>query len=222
MASIRSIIANNNATFYNYRTGARTNVWPRMIVFAALAPPLAFLLTDKLTDFVNSINTVASILLGFGFSVLFYIASGKDEESFSSSSLEQQNRSRRVNQLSRELFHNVSYFVMTASAALAFAMIVIAPEAQGDWFSKNAIPILLKITPKASDYLWWFGLSIRSVFFFLIIEAAFTFARIVGRVNFLFEEKLTNTGANDSQLPIMNAPSVKARKSSSAPEDQTR
>ncbi|TIX89280.1 hypothetical protein [Rhizobium sp. P44RR-XXIV] len=194
MASIRSIIANNNATFYNYRTGSRIRVWPRMLLFAAVSPPLAFLLTDKLTDFINSINTVASILLGFGFSVLFYIASSREDQSPSTASLEQKNRAHRVNELSRELFHNVSYFVMTASAGLAFAMIVIAPEAQGDWFTKQALPYLEKLTSRAPDYLWWLSLVIRSLFFFLIIEAAYTFARIVGRVNFLFEEKLTDGG----------------------------
>ena len=199
MVSIRSIIANNNATFYNYRTGGRIRVWPRIILFAALSAPLAFLLTDKLTDFINAINTVASILLGFGFSVLFYIASGKEDQSSPNSSLEQKNRARRVNALSKELFHNVSYFVMSASAGLAFAMVVIAPEAQGEWFTKNALPYLTKITPSATDYLWWTSLAIRSVFFFLIIEAGYTFARIVGRVNFLFEEKLANASANDSE-----------------------
>lgn len=192
MASIRSIITNNNATFYNYRTGERLRVWPRMVLFIVVSPTLAFLLTDKLTDFINSINTVASILLGFGFSVLFYIASSKDDEVSPNSSLEQKGRARRVNALSRELFHNVSYFVMTASAGLAFAMIVIAPEAQGEWFTKQALPLLGKATPKAADYLWWVSLAIRSVFFFLIIEAGYTFGRIVGRVNFLFEEKLSS------------------------------
>jgi hypothetical protein len=165
-------------------------------LFAILSPPLAFLLTEELTDFINSINTVASILLGFGFSVLFYIASSKEDQSPPDSSLEQKNRARRMNTLSRELFHNVSYFVMTASAGLAFAMIVIAPNSQGDWFEESALPYLNTLNPKASEYLWWVGLGIRSIFFFLIIEAGYTFARIVGRVNFLFEEKLSGTDSN--------------------------
>ncbi|WEJ11170.1 hypothetical protein [Sinorhizobium prairiense] len=197
MASVRSIIANNNATFYNYRTGGRIRVWPRILLFIALSPLLSFLLTDKLTDFINSINTVASILLGFGFSVLFYIASSREDHSSPTSSLEQKNRARRVNALSKELFHNVSYFVMTASAGLAFAMAVIAPEAQGEWFTKHALPLLAKITSSASDYLWWASLCVRSVFFFLMIEAGYTFGRIVGRVNFLFEEKLAGGNVND-------------------------
>lgn len=192
MASIASIIANNNSTFYNYRTGGKNRVWPRMLLFLIISPPLAFILTDKLTDFINSINTVASILLGFGFSVLFYIASGKETQSSPNASLEQKNRDRRVNALSKELFHNVSYFVMTASAGLALAVIVIAPEAQGEWFTKQALPYLTTLNPKAEEYLWWAGISIRSMFFFLIIEAGYTFARIVGRVNFLFEEKLAD------------------------------
>ncbi|MBB4444103.1 MULTISPECIES: hypothetical protein [Rhizobium] len=190
MASIRSIIANNNSTFYDYRTKHRRHIWPRMTLFVLVSPALAFILTKNLTDFINSINTVASILLGFGFSVLFYIASGKDDQIAPDFSLEKKNRLLRVNALSKELFHNVSYFVMTASAGLAFAMIVIAPEAQGEWLSKQALPHLEKITPDAADYLWWVSLTVRSVFFFLIIEAGYTFARVVGRVNFLFEEKL--------------------------------
>lgn len=191
MASISSIIANNNATFYNYRTGGRFRIWPRIALFILISPPLAFLLTNNLTDFINSINTVLSILLGFCFSVLFYIASSKEDQISPQASLEKKNRIDRINALSKELFHNVSYFVMTASAGLAFAMIVIAPEANSDWFSKQALPYLEKITPDVSDYLWWINLGIRSVFFFLIIEAGYTFSRVVGRVNFLFEEKIS-------------------------------
>ncbi|OCP17037.1 MULTISPECIES: hypothetical protein [unclassified Ensifer] len=193
MVSIRSIIAENNATFYNYRTDGRIRIWPRIAAFVAISPAIAFLLTDNLTDFVNSINTVASILLGFGFSVLFYIASGNEGTVSSDASLEKKNRMERIRDLSKELFHNVSYFVMTASAALAVAMVVIAPEAQNDWFAKRVLPCLLEITPKASDYIWWLQLVIRSAFFFLILEGGYTFARIVGRVNFLFEEKLKDS-----------------------------
>jgi len=193
MASVRSIIANNNSTFYDYATQKRTRVWPRILCFVIASPMLAFVLTDKLTDFINSINTVASILLGFGFSVLFYIASGKEDQAQPNASLEQKNRSERINQLSKELFHNVSYFVMTASAGLAVAMLVIAPEAQGEWFAMSVVNALHKIRPDSSNYLWVVGLTIRSMFFFLIIEAGFTFARIVGRVNYLFEEKIVKS-----------------------------
>lgn len=190
MVSIRSIISENNATFYNYRSGGRIRIWPRIAAFLGVSPFIAFILTDNLTDFINSINTVASILLGFGFSVLFYIASGSEEAASGEVSLEKKNRLARIRELSKELFHNVSYFVMTASAALAVAMLVIAPEAQNDWFAKQVLPYLMKIAPDASNYLWWVQLAIRSAFFFLILEGGYTFARIVGRVNFLFEEKL--------------------------------
>lgn len=192
MVSVRSIISNNNDTFYNFRTGARLRTWPRILGSLIVSPVAAFLLTDNLTDFINSINTVASILIGFGFSVLFYIASGNESAASHDASLERRNRTERINALSKELFHNVSYFVMMASAALAFSMIVIAPEAQGEWLAKQAMPFLEKITPRAGDYLWWAGLLVRSCFFFLIIEAGYTFGRIVGRVNFLFEQKLTD------------------------------
>lgn len=192
MANIRSVIANNNATFYNYRTRERLRMWPRICIFVMISPVIAFLLTENLTNFINSINTVLSILLGFSFSVLFYIAGNKEGQSPSEVSLEKMNRIERLNALSKELFHNVSYFVMTASAALAFAMIVIAPETLSDWLSKQTLPYLLKVVPNASNCIWWANLVIRSIFFFLIIEAAYTFARIIGRVNFLFEEKITN------------------------------
>lgn len=192
MANIRSVIANNNATFYNYRTRQRLRLWPRICIFVMISPVIAFLLTENLTNFINSINTVLSILLGFSFSVLFYIAGNKEGQSPSEVSLEKMNRIERLNALSKELFHNVSYFVMTASAALAFAMIVIAPETLSDWLSKQTLPYLLKVVPNASNCIWWANLVIRSIFFFLIIEAAYTFARIIGRVNFLFEEKITN------------------------------
>lgn len=192
MVSILSIIRENNATFYNYRTDGRIRIWPRIVIFAIASPVIGFLLTEHLTDFINSINTVASILLGFGFSVLFYIAGGNENLEPKEESLEKKNRNERIRKLSKELFHNVSYFVMTASAALAFAMIVIAPEAQNDWFNKQALPYFVNIAPQAGDYIWWIHLGVRSIFFFFILEGGYTFGRIVGRVNFLFEEKLKN------------------------------
>ncbi len=190
MVSIRSIISENNATFYNYRTGAEIRIWPRITAFIFLSPCLSFLLTENLIDFINSINTVASILLGFGFSVLFYIASANEAPLSSDSSLEKKNRIERLRKLSKELFHNVSYFVMTASAALAFAMIVIAPEAQNDWLAKRVLPVAVKVADNAADYVWWLQFLFRSIFFFLILEGGYTFGRIVGRVNFLFQQKL--------------------------------
>lgn len=158
-----------------------------------VSPCLSFLLTENLTDFINSINTVASILLGFGFSVLFYIAGANETPISTDSSLEKKNRIERLRKLSRELFHNVSYFVMTASAALAFAMIVIAPEAQNDWIAKRVLPYAVKMIDHADLYVWWLQFFIRSIFFFLILEGGYTFGRIVGRVNFLFQQKLKIT-----------------------------
>lgn len=197
MASILSIVRKNNSTFYNYRTNNRVRIWPRIILFILISVPTAFVLTNNLTNFINSINTVMAILLGFGFSVLFYIAGNKEDSVSAGGSLERKNRIERINALSTELFHNVSYFVMTASAGLAFAMVVIAPEANNDWLTKHALPCLEMLSPSASDYFWWIGLVIRSFFFFLIIEAGYTFARIVGRVNFLFEEKLAERNAKN-------------------------
>jgi hypothetical protein len=191
MDRIWSIISENNATFYNYRTGGRVRIWPRIILFLLASPAIALVVTDNLTDFVNSINTVTSILLGFGFSVLFYIASGNEDRALSEESLEKKNKLERINKLSKELFHNVSYFVMTASAGLAVAMIVIAPDAHGDWFATHAVPLLKRAVSDPLAYAWWVELFIRSLFFFLLIESAYTFARVVGRVNFLFEERLS-------------------------------
>lgn len=192
MASLRSIIENNNATFYNYRTGGRERIWPRILIFILLAPVISFMMSRNLINFINSINTVTAILLGFAFSVLFYIASSRDNPPSDHSTLEQGNREERLEKLSKELFHNVSYFVVAASAGLALSMLVIAPDAHGDWFSKHALPQMKRVVPDVAEYLWWVKLLIRSVFFFLIIEAAYTFARIVGRVNFLFEQKLSD------------------------------
>ncbi|SIP96536.1 hypothetical protein SAMN05880582_101193 [Rhizobium sp. RU20A] len=190
MVSIRSIILNNNATFYNYRTGERIRVWPRIALLVVFSPILGFLLNDNLTDFINSINTVSSILLGFSFSVLFYIAEGRQDPIPEDYSLEKRNRIENIRELSKELFHNISYFVMVSSAALATSMVVIAPEAQNDWFNKIILPKLADITPEAAEFMWWLQISIRSVFFFLVLEGGYSFGRIVGRVNFLFEEKL--------------------------------
>ena len=190
MASIASIIAENNATFFDLKKKKRVRIWPRISSFVVASLILALLLTDKLTDFVNSINTVASILLGFGFSVLFYIAGTKAEEIPDNAYLEQKNKLDLINKLSKELFHNVSYFVAAASASLAFGMLVIAPEAQGAWIPFSSHPYYIQLSGYVTPYTWWINAIIRCVFFFLVIEAGYTFARIVGRVNLLFEKKI--------------------------------
>ncbi|MRG56376.1 hypothetical protein GF108_12385 [Phyllobacterium sp. SYP-B3895] len=187
------IIEKNNGTFYNYRTQEEFTIWPRMAVFLIFSIIISFALLKEMPDFLNAINNAVSILLGFSFSVLFYLASSRKDAVAETDSLEKQNRDRRLTKLSNELFYNISYFVIVALLLLGASLIIIIPDAQasivtiwrlffGDWLIAQ-LAVLTRIL----------SFAIRSCFFFLLMEAAFTFARIVGRVNFLFEEKMKGT-----------------------------
>ena len=75
MFNVRSIIANNNRTFYNYRTDERFSIVPRIIIFVFISAAVALSNFIRPSDFLSAVLAVESILVGFSFSVLFFLLS---------------------------------------------------------------------------------------------------------------------------------------------------
>lgn len=189
MNRILNIIKKNNETFYNYRTSLPITIRRRILLYIFVSFIVALMLMTEMNEFINAVNGIISILLGFSFSVLFYLASIKQEKN-KHDSFEAEHREKRLLKLSNELFHNISYFVAISLLLLATALIIIIPNAKGSFlniytalFGEVGVYYLLKMGLLIS-------FLIRALFFFLLLETGYTFARIIGRVNFYFEEKI--------------------------------
>jgi hypothetical protein len=203
MFSIRSLIEENNKTFYDYGSNRPTRIRGRIVATSVASAVAATCIDHDFKDFLNGVITVQAILIGFSFSVMFFLMSSTSapetdqdtEESHDnfSSSRESKIRKKRLSKLSKEIFYNVGYFNMSAMACLALALVILLPDHSDTIWKLVSFPannfkeLILKIyTP----IIYALSIIVRFSFFFLLLESGFTFSRTVGRVNYLFEQKL--------------------------------
>lgn len=197
MFSVRSIVSANNATFYEYNTNHKISIRPRLFVEIVASTVVAMILDREFKDFLNGVITVQAILIGFSFSVMFFLMSAAGVRASrvlaEPVSLESQLREEKLENLSREIFHNVAYFNLVAMACLAIALVILLPNGSDviwillktlkiEWFNNISRPYgiaLAVIEP-----------GIRAAFLFLLVESAYSFARTTGRVNYLFGKRL--------------------------------
>ena len=194
MYSLAEIVRQNNETFYDYASNRRYGIGLRIWIEIVASAFVAIFVDSRLNDFLNGTIAVQAILVGFSFSVMFFLmASLPPQERNEGRALEDQLKLDRIFKLSRELFFNLSYFICCATASLALALFLLLPDAGGQFTG------ILKATHlfPARDIATSVGrtenviaIVIYTAFFFLIIESGYTFARTVGRINFLFTRKL--------------------------------
>lgn len=193
MERILQISRENSKTFYDNRTGARIGIWPRIFLTFVVSLVLACVFRGEVDTFVNAVITIQSILIGFSFSVMFFLISGEVGYSNASGSIELELQFEKLNKLSEEIFYNISYFNVVAIACLILCLIVLVPSPYH--------PVVYLVTNfgiwSQDQVALWCGVSlviishfIRLLLFFCLIESGYTFARAVGRVNYLFEEKM--------------------------------
>ncbi len=199
MFSVKSIIAENGKTFYEYNSNKPIDIRPR--IFATIAASVAFgyYLDRDFKDFLNGVITVQAILIGFSFSVMFFLMSSAAARSSGQqppageASLEEQLRREKLDKISREIFHNVAYFNLVAMGCLCAALIILLPNNSDTvWNFLKYLRIAgakFILTPY-SIFLSVVQPLVRATFLFLLIESAFTFARTTGRVNYLFGKSL--------------------------------
>lgn len=198
MANLGSIISKNNKTFYDYRTEKTQSVAPRLFLSIIISILLAVMFSAVDESFINAILTVQSILVGFSFSVLFFLLSGAEIKIITAASIEQQQKVKKLKILSEELFYNVSYYNLIAISSVLVALLYLLPDI--DKNSKTSTMVIEGIisTTGIKDVLSWFSMiaawieiAIRFSLYFLIIESMYTFWRTVRRVSFFFAEKLS-------------------------------
>lgn len=198
MANLKNIISKNNKTFYDYQTEKVQSIAPRLAFTGAVSVLLAVMFSAIDDSFVNAVLTVQSILVGFSFSVLFFLLSGAEIKSVTEGSIEQKQKVKKLKTLSEELFYNVSYYNLVAISSVLVALLYLLPDM--DRSSKIPTMVLKLVTSMAGsqDVLSWFSsigtwveVAVRFILYFLVIEGMYTFWRTVRRVSFFFAEKLS-------------------------------
>ncbi|MFG6602253.1 MULTISPECIES: hypothetical protein [unclassified Sulfitobacter] len=192
MTNLVEIVRRNNDTFYDNRSNRRKSVVPRMLSFLAASLIFAWVLGTPSDAAVSAVITVQSILVGFGFSVLFFLVSSEREKELEADSLEDEARRKRLNVLSDELFFNISYYNVTTFLSVLLALLFAFNASGLTTFTNSAFNTFLSQNNSLEIFRPYLGLAHRlliSVFFFVLIESVFTFYRIVIRVNFFFDQK---------------------------------
>lgn len=197
MSSLFSIIKKNNATFYDYSTLQTYPIKLRIVLEAVLAIVLTVLFNGVLVKFLAPVVSVQSILVGFGFSVLFFLVGSGKEKVSPSDSLEEPLRVEKLNKLSEEIFYNVSYFNLTAIACLCSALLLLlldlpvdlasSSPAQYEKILRLVLEVALEVIASALFALHY---AVAWLFFFLLFESIFTFTRTGLRVSYYFECKI--------------------------------
>lgn len=192
MFNIRSIIRNNNATFYNYRTGIRFSIWPRVILFSVISLSAALLKFFDSAEFLGAVLAVESILVGFSFSVLFFLLGNIRGEVRNHESIEDEVTEKKLRILSKEIFFNVSYFNLVTVMVVLLCLILLIPDEKFRSldFPYDIHPSIRSALNSIWDIFKFFGLAIWSLFSFLLLESMYTFVRTVGRVTFYFDRTL--------------------------------
>lgn len=197
MFRLLAIIRENNSTFYDYRSNERVPIRSRIVLTMILATCLAILVRGDLSNFLDGVITVQAILIGFSFSVMFFLVSaGSISANVDDGSIEARLRREKLSQLSKEIFYNLSYFNLVAMACLVCALLLLMPEVSTFFVAlldsvkighQDEVKIAVEVTQAAGNLIVAWG------FYFLVTESGFTFARTVGRVNYLFSQKIATT-----------------------------
>lgn len=191
MSKIVSIIIRNQETFYNFDTKERRPTWRRLALTVLVAVALAVGFQEQSAEFLTAVLSAQSILVGFSFSVMFYILNGT-EIIIEGDSLEAELRNERLTQLGKELFYNVSYFNLVAVACVIAALLLLAgmdydgpiSSIRSQWFFGSLGSDMQRISSLVRPFLY-------GVFYFLLVESIYTFIRTTTRVTFYFERRLT-------------------------------
>ena len=181
-----SIIERNNATFYDFRTEKRRSIAVRISATAMVSACLALVSYSDLDNLLLGLITLQSILVGFSFNVMFYLVNSKFILEETDYSIEKKLTFEKLTRLSKELFHNLAYFNLVATSSLILALMLLAPEPL-----RFETPAQFSQVADVYSVIYVAGcFCVRAVLYFTIAESLYTFVRTVGRVNYLFEQKI--------------------------------
>lgn len=196
MISIRDIIRENSETFFDHRLNQRQSILFRLIAQIALALILAILFYRGIAPFLGGVITIQAILIGFSFSVMFFLVSSRSMQSeqvpAQNISIEEALKREHAIKVAEQIFSNIAYFNLICLFSLSVSLILMLPpiSLSSYWWMNIVRPKMMLL----SEVFHWAGyvvwVLIVWLFYFLVIESAFTFLRITGRINFLFSQKI--------------------------------
>ncbi|WP_299287440.1 hypothetical protein [uncultured Tateyamaria sp.] len=201
MSNFRDIIRNHNATYYDYDTGDQKPVWLRYVLVAFGSIGLVLICETVPSEMLGALLTVQSILIGFSFSVMFFLLSGSLPTIADNGSIEAGLKKEKLAKLARELFYNVSYFNVIALVSVLLSLLLLLPsidvDALVEWIKKRSV---LTFWTEASwrsffaTVIDWLKPALEFMLYATLLESLTSFARTVGRVSFYFERKLNTEG----------------------------
>ncbi len=188
MINLKNIVVNNDATFYDYRTGGPLPRGKRVAFKLLLVVALVALFPKVDSDFIDNALTIYAILIGFSFNILFFLLSVTKKEKITTNFLEDQNKAKKIHKLGKELFHNVSYFNLVSISLILIAITY-------NLCKGYETEILSYVSKYVSDE---YSKSLRcvasytqnTIFYALLVESTYTFIRTLSRVSFYFDKKI--------------------------------
>jgi hypothetical protein len=197
MFNVKTIIERNNETFYDYASGERKSQKTRVFLIAIASVALCWLLQRQSETFLNAVLTAQAILVGFSFSVLFFLLSNAEISPAPEESIERKLKRKKLATLAKELFHNVSYFNLVAicSVVLSLLLLLSGPDLTVwkcivETISTYAVNVPTSVNLWASRAMTAAQTLAAACLYFCLFESAFTFFRTVVRVSYYFEQKL--------------------------------
>ncbi len=197
MSNFRKIVREHNATYYDYDTNKRQSVLRRYLLVAFASGALVVVFSAISGETLGALLTVQSILIGFSFSVMFFLMSGSVTTSEKTGSIEADLKVEKLNKLSRELFYNVSYFNVVAIFSVFLSLLMLLPDPDtGSFLAWTDGQAYLNFWTQAEWQETFKTIGgfltplLEFLFFASLVESLSTFARTVGRVSFYFERRL--------------------------------
>lgn len=173
--NILEIHKKDDTTYYEWdahQEQIKTIFWHswrvRYLCFACIAALLVTFSKISNPNFIGLIVSILSILVGFGISVLFYIASSAeaDQDKFSnrekelnqSGKIQELIEIKKLMEMQKELFYNIAFFVTNSIISLIICIFLILPN----------VVIVSKLTYLSDFFRMHFDIEIQSQIFMLM------------------------------------------------------
>jgi hypothetical protein len=192
MTNLPDIISENASTFYNYRTGRATPVWPGYVVVCLLAAFGAAAFNRPFSDLYAAFISAQAILVGFSFNVLVFLSSTRLIAANDPHVIEDVTKAAKLNRLSSEIFANLAYFNVVALVSIFLSLLLILEHAS----SLSPVLLLNSIGVQEQRWIEWVTkaqvvvrLTLLWLTYATVLEALATFTRVTRRVTYFFREK---------------------------------
>lgn len=181
--NVRDIIARHNGTFYRFDTEVKRCVWCRYLVISLLSLAYTLMIGHVPLDAKTNVITTFSILLGFGFSVIFFLGTENKTEKSHSIYLEDLELENRKASVRKELFYNVSYFNIISLCSIFFMILTMIK------FRFDRIYYIENLEQFLDFYNFYAPLIGVFLVIFFCLESFYSFYWVLRKVTYLFDKK---------------------------------